>query len=57
MVFACPPNVLCKHYKVGPGWEEGVDLGPMVTSEARDRAERLIQSSQDAGADVLLDGR
>ncbi|CAN0432666.1 unnamed protein product [Ectocarpus sp. 12 AP-2014] len=43
--------------KVGPGWKEGVDVGPMITREARERAERLVQESQDAGADILLDGR
>ncbi|CAM9735739.1 unnamed protein product [Pylaiella littoralis] len=43
--------------KVGPGWEAGVDVGPMISRDAKDRAERLIQESQDAGADVLLDGR
>eukprot|EP00903_Cladosiphon_okamuranus_P015999 g14775.t1 len=43
--------------KVGPGWESGVDVGPMVSKAAKERAERLIQESQDSGADVLLDGR
>ncbi|CAM9975706.1 unnamed protein product [Hapterophycus canaliculatus] len=43
--------------RVGPGWEEGVDVGPMISPEAKDRAVRLVQESQDAGADVLLDGR
>ena len=43
--------------QVGPGWMEGVDIGPMISKEARVRAERLIQESQDVGAEVLLDGR
>lgn len=43
--------------KVGPGWESGIDVGPMISKVAKERAERLIQESQDAGADVLLDGR
>lgn len=43
--------------KVGPGWVEGVDVGPMITKEAKDKAERIIQESCDAGADLLLDGR
>ncbi|CAM9677601.1 unnamed protein product, partial [Laminaria digitata] len=42
--------------KVGPGWVEGVDVGPMISRGAKARAERLIQESLDAGADVLLDG-
>lgn len=32
-------------------------MGPMISKAAKERAERLIQESQDAGADVLLDGR
>lgn len=43
--------------QVGPGWVEGVDVGPMISKGAKARAERLIQDSLDAGADVLLDGR
>lgn len=35
----------------------GVDVGPMISKKAKARAERLIQDSLDAGADVLLDGR
>eukprot|EP00752_Nemacystus_decipiens_P005044 g4581.t1 len=43
--------------KVGPGWENRIDVGPMISKAAKERAERLIQESQDAGAHVLLDGR
>lgn len=32
-------------------------MGPMISKAAKERAEHLIQESQDAGADVLLDGR
>lgn len=32
-------------------------MGPMISKGAKARAERLIQDSLDAGADVLLDGR
>ncbi|CAM9884244.1 unnamed protein product, partial [Ascophyllum nodosum] len=46
-----------RQLKVGPGWEEGVDVGPMVTPEAKERAELLIESSQEEGVEVLLDGR
>ena len=32
-------------------------MGPMISKGAKARAERLIQDSLDAGADMLLDGR
>ena len=32
-------------------------MGPMVTPEAKERAELLIESSQEEGVEVLLDGR
>jgi len=42
---------------VSAGWEKGADLGPMISPEAKARAERLIQSAIDQGAKVPLDGR
>jgi malonate-semialdehyde dehydrogenase (acetylating) / methylmalonate-semialdehyde dehydrogenase len=42
---------------LGQGHTEGVDLGPMITPEAVDRANRIIQSAVDEGAEVVLDGR
>ncbi|GFR48792.1 hypothetical protein Agub_g10740 [Astrephomene gubernaculifera] len=43
--------------KVNAGWEKDADLGPMISPEAKSRAERLIASSASQGARVLLDGR
>lgn len=43
--------------KVNGGMEEGADLGPMISPQALQRAEGLIQSAQDQGAELLLDGR
>ncbi|CAM9631319.1 unnamed protein product [Discosporangium mesarthrocarpum] len=43
--------------KVGPGFKEGTDVGPMISPEARQRAEQLIQEGITAGAQVLVDGR
>jgi len=46
-----------KKLKVSQGMVEGADLGPLISVEARDRANDLIQSAIDEGADVVLDGR
>jgi malonate-semialdehyde dehydrogenase (acetylating)/methylmalonate-semialdehyde dehydrogenase len=45
-----------KVLRVGPGIQN-LDLGPMITREARDRAVQLIQSAKDEGATIALDGR
>ena len=41
----------------GYGWEEGVNMGPVITPESKSRIEGLIQQGVDEGAEVLLDGR
>jgi len=43
--------------QVNAGHVDGTDIGPMITPQAKQRAEDLIQSAIDEGADVLLDGR
>ena len=43
--------------KVGRGTEDGVDVGPMITPTAKQRAFDLIQSALDEGAQVPVDGR
>jgi malonate-semialdehyde dehydrogenase (acetylating)/methylmalonate-semialdehyde dehydrogenase len=43
--------------KVDGGFEEGADVGPMISKEALARAEAIIQKSVDQGAKLLLDGR
>ena len=43
--------------KVGPGMDPDTDIGPIITQEARQRIEHLIQAGVDDGADLLLDGR
>lgn len=43
--------------KVARGTEPDADLGPVVTPEAKQRIEGLIQSGINEGASVLLDGR
>ncbi|RDI95982.1 methylmalonate-semialdehyde dehydrogenase (CoA acylating) [Meiothermus sp. QL-1] len=43
--------------KVGPGLEEGVEMGPLVTREHRDRVAAYIENAPKEGAVVVVDGR
>ncbi len=43
--------------KVGYGLEEGIEMGPVITAESKQRIERLIEKGEKEGATVLLDGR
>jgi malonate-semialdehyde dehydrogenase (acetylating) / methylmalonate-semialdehyde dehydrogenase len=43
--------------KVGNGLEEGVQMGPVITSQSKSRVEKLIGMGAAEGAKVLLDGR
>ncbi len=46
-----------KSLRVTAGHEPGADVGPMVSKQAKARAEKLIASGAASGAEVLLDGR
>ncbi|CUS10145.1 unnamed protein product [Tuber aestivum] len=46
-----------KKLKVNAGFEEGADLGPVISKNSKERIESLIQSAVDDGATLLLDGR
>jgi malonate-semialdehyde dehydrogenase (acetylating)/methylmalonate-semialdehyde dehydrogenase len=43
--------------KVGPGSEEGVEMGPLITREHRDRVAGFLDSGVAAGATLRADGR
>jgi succinate-semialdehyde dehydrogenase/glutarate-semialdehyde dehydrogenase len=43
--------------KVGPGLEEGVDVGPLVNAESVDSVEALVNGAVARGARVLTGGR
>ncbi|KIZ05257.1 methylmalonate-semialdehyde dehydrogenase [Monoraphidium neglectum] len=43
--------------KVDGGMEPGADVGPMISKEAKARAESIIGKSVEQGAQLLLDGR
>jgi len=43
--------------KVGPGTEEGVEMGPLITREHRDRVASFLDSGVEHGATLRADGR
>lgn len=43
--------------KVGNGLETGVQMGPVITQQSRQRIESLIQLGAEQGATILVDGR
>jgi malonate-semialdehyde dehydrogenase (acetylating)/methylmalonate-semialdehyde dehydrogenase len=46
-----------KALKVGPGQEEGMDMGPLVTREHRDRVKGYIDAGVSEKATMVVDGR
>lgn len=46
-----------KNLRIDGGFEEGADLGPLISPQSKKRVEDLIQSAEDEGATILLDGR
>jgi malonate-semialdehyde dehydrogenase (acetylating)/methylmalonate-semialdehyde dehydrogenase len=43
--------------KVGPGLEEGNEMGPLITREHRDKVASYVAGAKDEGAKVVVDGR
>jgi malonate-semialdehyde dehydrogenase (acetylating)/methylmalonate-semialdehyde dehydrogenase len=43
--------------KVGYGLDEGVEMGPVITAESKQRIEQLIGKGVQGGAELLVDGR
>ncbi|GMI74640.1 hypothetical protein HRI_001133300 [Hibiscus trionum] len=46
-----------KALRVQPGTEPDTDLGPVISKQAKELVFRLIQSSVDSGAKLVVDGR
>jgi len=46
-----------KSLSVNGGFEEGADLGPVISPQAKERIEDVIASAEKEGATILLDGR
>ena len=43
--------------KVGPGTDNGNDMGPLITAEHRDKVRSYIDLGEQEGAKLLVDGR
>jgi malonate-semialdehyde dehydrogenase (acetylating)/methylmalonate-semialdehyde dehydrogenase len=43
--------------KVGPGLEDGVEMGPLVTGEHRNRVRGFVDLAAEEGAEIAVDGR
>lgn len=46
-----------KALNVNGGFEEGADLGPVISKDSKKRIEEIIASAEEEGATILLDGR
>jgi malonate-semialdehyde dehydrogenase (acetylating) / methylmalonate-semialdehyde dehydrogenase len=46
-----------REIKVGDGMDPAVEMGPVVTREARDRIEAMVATGVEEGAALLVDGR
>ena len=46
-----------KNSVIGDGLDPKSNIGPLVSEKARERVKELIQSAQDEGAKILVDGR
>jgi malonate-semialdehyde dehydrogenase (acetylating)/methylmalonate-semialdehyde dehydrogenase len=46
-----------REVKVGPGLEPDSDMGPVITAQARDRIVGYIGAGEQAGAEIVVDGR
>ena len=45
-----------KSLKVGPGDEEGVDIGPLINEDAVEKVDSLVAGAAEAGAEIVLQG-
>lgn len=48
---------IARSRRVGRGSDEGVEMGPVITAESRDRIRSLIGKACDEGAMAVVDGR
>jgi len=46
-----------KKLKIGPGWEEGTDVGPLFEKKSLENTQRFIEDATSKGAKVLAGGR
>jgi malonate-semialdehyde dehydrogenase (acetylating)/methylmalonate-semialdehyde dehydrogenase len=48
---------LASSRKLGSGFDDGVELGPVITKASRTRVEQLVGLGADQGARIVVDGR
>src|SRR5262249_62032701 len=55
----CPGRCAARREKlsVGPGLEEGTDLGPLVNEDTRSKVATLVAEAADTGGQVVTGGR
>ena len=46
-----------KQLNVNGGFEEGADIGPLISPQSKERIEGIIATAEKEGATILLDGR
>jgi len=46
-----------KGLRMGPGLDEGIQLGPLVNVDAVDKVDELVRGAVDAGAEAVVGGR
>jgi succinate-semialdehyde dehydrogenase/glutarate-semialdehyde dehydrogenase len=46
-----------KALKIGPGYEDGNEVGPLIDEAQREKVEELVQDAVDKGAKVLCGGK
>lgn len=46
-----------KKIKVGPGLDDGVQMGPVISKQAKQRIVGMVDDAESRGATVVLDGR
>lgn len=50
-------NESARAVRVGPGWDPSSEMGPVVAAASRDRIHGLIDSAEEQGASIAVDGR
>ncbi len=55
LVAALAPRV--RALKIGPGMTPGMDMGPLITTQHRDRVSGYVDLGVKEGADLVVDGR
>jgi malonate-semialdehyde dehydrogenase (acetylating)/methylmalonate-semialdehyde dehydrogenase len=46
-----------ENIKIGPGWVEGIEMGPLVTKEHLEQVKSYIKLGIEEGAQLVVDGR